>query len=223
MESIELDNLSNNDDDDDEFLFVDLLEYNPNDTYITQENDTYINDNNLQEYNLLQEELYGLHVYNIQNDYSNKKFCFYCIYYSDIYKHDYKELLERYYYQHKYSKILLLLFRLFPSLFKNIDYSQHKILSNVQSMSNTMEIINNKNEYRYHIYDIFFHQTNLYFEDYTKCDICGICACPLHEKICLFLYMKCFICKEKIWCLCSKCKVLYNPGYICSKYHKNNL
>jgi len=200
----------NNIDNDCEYDILDD-EFDEDDSFYEEIEFVILDKNDLNK--IIEEDYYVLNIYNISSDYSNKCFCYYCINYFNIHKTDYEYLLDKYYYNNKNTKILILLYRLWTDLFMNIDISTHKVLANIN-----IPLTKSFEHWRF-IFDIYFYQPNLILDDYAQCDICKICICPLHQEICPFLYKKCIICNKKNWSLCGKCKNKYIPGYICNKYH----
>jgi hypothetical protein len=179
-------------------------------------------------------------------DYSNESFCWCCknqlvipcteidnfvITYSNVNKK-------------KFNKYLLLIFRLCPKLLPFNFIMTNKILrENVYSYLNLYDNfkynINERTDadistdytiYSTYItqinrnispfvYEIYFYQPSLKYEDYIKCSICHRYQCPMHMYLSNCTFSKCTFCDKK-WQVCGWCKPIYNEYYACMFIHK---
>ena len=113
------------------------------------------------------------------------------------------------------KKYLVILYRLAPSLFSNIDLSK-TVLKNI----NIPLSAENSSSYDF-IYEIYFNQQNLNICDYEVCDNCKDFICPIHLKFNPIYYNKCKYC-SKSWCICMNCMCSNPEKQLCKKIHEIN-
>jgi hypothetical protein len=188
------------------------------------------------------------------SNYNNHHFCFYCKNHMVIPEYEICTFLECHMISHqdnitnntafkKYSKYLLLVFRLRPSIFLSHNVMENKYIKNYildflgikdkytnKSEGRTLmdfEILNqyeaknsNRGNFNSHIFEILFYQPKLDFIDYIKCDSCKNYLCPMHIYLANCVYKKCEICNEKKWTICGWCKPNFNEAIACKYIHK---
>lgn len=145
----------------------------------------------------------------------------------------------------KYKKYLLPVFRLCPFLFdldfvmsnkllRGIVYNHLGIIDNFKNnplermehdVINDYAVYNNylsriRHDKTHFVFEIYFHQPELQFSDYVKCNICKSYLCPLHFYISNSHCVGCKYCDKK-WLICSNCKPVFNEFYACKYIHKN--
>ena len=180
-------------------------------------------------------------------DYSNECFCYYCRYHETIPDCEVYNFLDKYliFNTNTNIKYLILVFRLRPEIFSNYDVMANKhlrkyILSylNMGKMPSDdsfsydpskkiLENINILNQYylkaersiNTYIFENLFHQPNIKFIDYVKCDSCKNYLCPKHVYLSNCYFGKCKICKIKRWTICGWCKPGFNKVLACKYLH----
>lgn len=174
-------------------------------------------------------------------NYENENFCFYCKNYLVLPDYEIKNFLNFHLVQKKYSKYLILVFRLCPNIFSYINVMENKYLRkyiynylDIQDIviddkdikfSNDINIYNhyqlkNNHQTKEYIYENLFHQPNLKYTDYVKCDSCKHYLCPMHTYLSKFYFNKCDSCNNKTWTICGWCKYSFNEGLACEYIHK---
>jgi hypothetical protein len=171
------------------------------------------------------------------SNYNNECFCHYCKNNLILPNYEIINFLDSHLLLGKNPKYLLLVFRLSPNIFSNYNVMDNKhlrkyiinylnIVEEQKPKSDSPELskFNNlrdmiilnqyllkiKPSFNSHIYEVLFHQPNLKYTDYVKCDSCKNYQCPKHAYLSNNYYAKCRICKEKSWTICGWCK----PGFI---------
>jgi hypothetical protein len=72
-----------------------------------------------------------------------------------------------------------------------------------------------------YVYENLFHQPNLKFEDYLKCDSCKNYMCPKHIYLSNCYFGTCNYCKVRNWSICGWCKPGFNEYFACKYLHKH--
>jgi hypothetical protein len=170
-------------------------------------------------------------------NYNNEHFCYYCKNYMVMPDYEIINFLKFHLSLKKYSKYLILVFRLCPFIFNYINVMENKYLrkfifnylniSDCYSNAINLDIFNKYNEkygcyLKTHVYENLFHQPNLTFFDYIKCDSCKKYLCPMHRYLSNCYYKKCQICNNKLWTICGWCKSSFNEEIACKYIHKKN-
>jgi len=174
-------------------------------------------------------------IYENTTNFANNNFCFYCQKYKIIPDQEINNFLYNHIILNKNPKYLKIVYRLCPEYFSTINVLSNKYLKNIVQNKfgiHEKEIVTNPtlifNNYLYdgifefdivHRFDILFHQENLTYCDYIKCDICKYYMCPMHVYLSNCYFAKCNICKEKLWNLCGWCKFHFNEQYACYYIH----
>lgn len=180
------------------------------------------------------------------SDYSNESFCSCCknqlvIPYTEIdnFVRTHSNINKK-----KFNKYLMLLFRLCPNLLpfnfimtnkflREKVYSYLNLHDNFKYNPNERTYENINTDYTIYsiylsktnremspfVYEIYFHQVNLKYEDYIKCSICRRYQCPMHMYLSNCLFSKCTYC-DKNCIICGWCKPIYNEYYACKFIHK---
>jgi len=178
-------------------------------------------------------------------DYSNECFCHYCRNYEVLPDVEVHNFLNKYLILNTNInvKYLILVFRLRPDIFSNYDIMMNKYLkkyilsylnikdenSNNIFMKNSEEslfknteilsFMRASNSINEHTFENLFHQSNLKYTDYIKCDSCKNYMCPKHIYLSNCYYAKCKICNVKSWTICGWCKPGFNEVYACKYLH----
>ncbi len=176
-------------------------------------------------------------------NYDNEHFCFYCKNYMVLPEYEIINFLNLHLTQKKYSKYLMVVFRLCPNVFSYQRAMENKYLRKyIHNYLNLEEVeFNDPNEKMLkelvifsqyeiktkqcnssHIYENLFHQPNLKYIDYLKCDSCKNYVCPMHVYLSKFNFRDCDICKTKKWSICGWCKYNFNEELACKYIHQKN-
>lgn len=176
-------------------------------------------------------------------NYDNQHFCFYCKNYMVLPECEIINFLNYHLTQKKYSKYLMLVFRLCPNIFSYQYVMLNKYLrKHIHNYLNLEEIefndrnekmlkelvilcqyeIKTKNFNSSYIYENLFYQPNLKYIDYLKCDSCKNYVCPMHVYLSKFNFRECNICKIKKWSICGWCKYNFNEELACKYIHQKN-
>ena len=176
-------------------------------------------------------------------NYDNGHFCFYCKNYMVLPEYEIINFSNFHLKQKKYSKYLMLVFRLCPNIFSYECVMENKYLRNyIHKYLNLEEVeftdpnekmlkelviysqyeIKTKKCDSSHIYENLFHQPNLKYIDYLKCDSCKNYVCPMHIYLSKFNFRDCNICKTKKWSICGWCKYDFNQELACKYIHQKN-
>jgi hypothetical protein len=171
------------------------------------------------------------------SNYENECFCHYCKNYLVLPQFEILNFLNSHFTLNKNSKYLILVFRLCPDIFSDCDILTNKYLkryimnylnlSNIiaDSTENFKNIVINQylskisNSFNSHIYEILFHQSNLKYIDYVKCDSCKNYMCPKHTYLSNCYFAKCKYCNTKTWTICGWCKPGFNEEIACKYLH----
>ena len=172
------------------------------------------------------------------SNYDNECFCHYCKNYLVLPQFEILNFLNSHFTLNKNSKYLILVFRLCPDIFLDYDILTNKYLkryilnflniTNViyDSIENFKDIVINQyfskvsNSVNSHIYEILFHQSNLKYIDYVKCDSCKNYMCPKHIHLSNCYFAKCKCCNIKSWTICGWCKPEFNEKIACKYLHQ---
>jgi hypothetical protein len=198
-------------------------------------------------YNIFQKDIYKSfyerpeqeEIYKSSN-FNNQFFCHYCKNYLVLAEAEIALFLNLHITLNKNYKYLILVFRLCPNIFLNYDIMMNKYLRryifNYLNLSDET-FYNNADKYFYniiilnqyfsiinkstnsHIFENLFHQPNLKYEDYLKCDSCKNYMCPKHMYLSNCYFAKCKICKSNNWTICGWCKPNFNEEYACEYIH----
>jgi hypothetical protein len=173
-------------------------------------------------------------------NYNNMHFCYYCKQNLVIPAGEITKFLNYHVYSKKYSKYLLIVFRLFPSIFIGYNILENKFLKKfiLDYLSfkehckfeiefaefASLKLINEyelqtRNNLNSHIFENIFYQENLKYTDYIKCDSCKNYLCPMHIYLGNCIYKCCDICNKK-WTICGWCKPDFNEEYACKYIHQ---
>jgi len=184
-------------------------------------------------------------------NYSNELFCCYCRNHEVLPEHEILNFLNEHIFQNPNinKQYLILVFRLKPELFYNLSILNNKhlkkyILSylniDIKDLNNEINLLNeNEQKIKYteilnlyykkiencvnmYLFKILFHQSNLKYNDYVKCDSCKNYLCPKHRYLSNIYYAKCKCCMHKNWIICGWCKPGFNEFYACKFLHKIN-
>lgn len=170
-------------------------------------------------------------------DYSNHNFCHYCRKGQIIPEFEIFNFIQHHIKLKKQSKYLIILFRLCPYAFTSFD-----VVSNKHLKKYMMDFLNLKNTsvitdsmlfdiysrkatqiLSENVYENLFHQHNLNFTDYIKCDICESYICPMHIYLSNCYFAPCNLCNSKKknnkWSVCGWCKSNLNEFYYCDLLH----
>lgn len=179
------------------------------------------------------------------SNYNNECFCYYCK--NNLILPDFEiiNFINSHLESNKNSKYLLLVFRLCPRIFSNYDVMANKQLrkyirnylgisddfsNDKSSETSSLNDLNNViilNQYlskitgclNSYIYENLFHQPNLKYVDYVKCDSCKNYMCPKHTYLSNCYYAKCKSCNIKTWTICGWCKSGFNEDIACKYLH----
>lgn len=182
------------------------------------------------------------------SDYSNESFCYHCRNYHVLPDFEIYNFLDKYLMINTNSNIkyLILVFRLRPEIFFSYDVMMNKhlrkyILSYLHLDKSIVDDLNTDdpskiflknmnilNRYyskvtstiNTHVYENLFHQANLKFIDYLRCDSCKNYMCPKHTYLANCYFGKCKCCKVKNWTICGWCKPGFNEYFACKYLHK---
>lgn len=175
------------------------------------------------------------------SNYNNEHFCYCCKNYMILPDYEKINFLNFHLSEKKYSKYLILVFRLYPQIFsfssamnnchirkyilnylnlndKIVEDETEQMLIDL-SIFNKYENVSGYN-LKYHIYENLFHQPNLKYCDYIKCDNCKNYLCPKHVYLSNCYYNKCNICFDRFWTICGWCKTTFNEELACKYIHK---
>lgn len=183
------------------------------------------------------------------SDYSNESFCSCCKIYQTLPDFEIYNFLNKYLITNtnRNIKYLIIVFRLRPEIFSRCDIMMNKHLRkyifSYLSINNTNPynlILENSeeiffknisvlNEYfskitgtiNTYIYENLFHQPNLNFTDYVKCDSCKNYMCPMHTYLANCYFAKCRSCNVQNWSICGWCKPGFNEDFACKYLHNN--
>ena len=208
---------SNNDD----FIFYDDNKNNSNETIIDAK------------YRELYSNIYFEVRLNVFSSHKNMNFCFFCKNYMVVPNYEIFNFLTKHLSLNKYSKYLIIVFRLQPDLFTGIDIMKNKYLRkyilnylNIQEknvLNDVDYLMLYKNKLKNctieYIYENLFHQPNLTYIDYIKCDSCKNYLCPMHIYLSNSLYKSCDICNVQKWTICGWCKNDFDEKYACKYMH----
>lgn len=194
-------------------------------------------------YYILQKDFYTRpereEIYKSSN-YNNHCFCYYCKNYLVLAESEISLFLNLHMILKKNSKYLILVFRLCPNIFLNYDIMINKYLrkyilnylnlpdekfdnkcdnyfNNMMILNQYFSIINKSTNA--HIFENLFHQPNLKYGDYLKCDSCKNYMCPKHIYLANCYFAKCKICNSNNWTICGWCKPNFNEEYACEYIH----
>jgi hypothetical protein len=160
------------------------------------------------------------------------KLCYYCNKELVIPPNEIDNFINKHMYKKKKSLYVILVFRLCPSLlpwyFVMNNPTLRKIIFDFLNIKD--DNINDYLLYQYYIsvinknitsfvYNIYFNQLKLNYEDHIKCSLCNNYICPMHIYLSNIRYFKCKYCHKK-WILCGWCKPLFNEYYACEYIHK---
>lgn len=145
----------------------------------------------------------------------------------------------------KYIKYLLTVFRLCPKMLpfsfimsnkflREYIYNYLKLPDNFKNNLNKRTVLDINSDYLVYntymtktnrkitpfVYEIYFHQPNLNYDDYSKCSICCNYICPMHLYLSNSIYSHCNLCGGR-WLICGWCKPSFNEYYACKFIHKN--
>jgi hypothetical protein len=172
------------------------------------------------------------------SNYDNECFCHYCKNYLVLPQFEILNFLDSHFTLNKNSKYLILVFRLCPEIFSDCDILTNKYLKKYimnylnlynliyDSTENFKNIVINQyfskisNSFNSHIYEILFHQSNLKYIDYVKCDSCKNYMCPKHTYLSNCYFAKCKCCNTKSWTICGWCKPGFNEEIACKYLHQ---
>lgn len=171
------------------------------------------------------------------SNYDNECFCHYCKKYLVLPQYEILNFLNSHFTFNKNSKYLILVFRLCPDIFLDHDIFKNKYLKKyimdylgVNIVSESTEffkdvIINQyfskiSNSCNSHVYETLFHQPNLKYIDYVKCDSCKNYMCPKHTYLSNCYFAKCKCCDTKGWSICGWCKPGFNEEIACKYLHR---
>lgn len=182
------------------------------------------------------------------SDYSNESFCHYCRNHQVLPDFEIYNFLDKYLMTNTNANIkyLILVFRLRPEIFFRYDVMMNKhlrkyILSYLhldksilddlnlddpsQIFLKNMNILNQyyskvASSINSHVYENLFHQVNLKFIDYLRCDSCKNYMCPKHTYLANCYFGKCKSCEVKNWTICGWCKPSFNEDFACKYLHK---
>ena len=177
----------------------------------------------------------------IMTNYNNQQFCYYCRNYLVLPDYEIINFLNFHLSLKKYSKYLILVFRLCPGIFMGYNILDNiqlrKFVFNCLNLNETDIDYNNyfiqfsiynkyKNAFdfnsKHFIYENLFHQANLTFGDYIKCDSCKNYLCPMHIYLSNCHFKHCTKCHDKKWTICGWCKSSFNEELACKYIHKKN-
>jgi hypothetical protein len=122
-----------------------------------------------------------------------------------------KEFLDDNIPQQLPSKYIKMLFRLKPKLFSGLNLENYKYLDSLKFNYN----INNDN--LSFLFETYFYQPNISYDDYIICTICLKDYCPIHTILNEFFMKKCNCC-SKYWNICAWCK----NDYLFEQFDCNN-
>ena len=182
------------------------------------------------------------------DEFANEKFCHYCKYKNVIPISEKNIFIEKHFENDAKTKkareYLFLVFRLCPRYFENLNVMGNKHLRKyIFSYLNEMDVIHKSpyaqllqdnnilckyynlasasvNEY---VYEVLFHQPNLTYFDYTKCDFCEKNICPKHSYLSNHTFFKCSICNVHSWSICGWCKPFFDEVVLCNYKHKKHI
>lgn len=97
------------------------------------------------------------------------------------------------------SKYIKILFRLKPKLFIGLKFNNYKYLDSLKFNY----YINNYN--LSFLFETYFYQPDISYDDYIICTICLKDFCPIHTVLNEFFMKKCNCC-SKYWNICAWCK-----------------
>jgi hypothetical protein len=239
----------NNDKDNNDKFDIIYSNNNLSDEHIYDETDElsiinyYYEDNNLKKKELL--KLYynetESEIITKSSNYNNEFFCNYCK--NHMLLPDCE--IDTFLYDHfmwnkkpKSLKYLYLVFRLSPHIFNReqimtnkylrkyiIDYlhvdntyfhKQH-IINDLILLNKYFEQVSNCSNL--FIFENLFHQPNLTYIDYLKCDSCKNYMCPKHTYLANCYFATCSYCNIKKWTICGWCKLHFDEKYACKYIH----
>ena len=179
-------------------------------------------------------------------DYTNSNFCIYCKNKMVIPYNEINNFAKIHINVHKkrYVKYLIAVFKLRANLLpynfvmtnkilRELVYSYlnlpDKFANNINERTEsdikidysiyTTYLLKNNRETTTFVYEIYFHQPDLKYEDYLKCSMCKMYLCPMHLYLSNSTFSQCNFCDKK-WLVCGWCKPFFNEYYACKYIHK---
>ena len=202
--------------------------------FIMSDNYTYIPPSTEEIYKELYESDETSDIMN-SSDYDNSHFCFYCKNYLVLPNFETINFLKTHLIDKKNYKYLLLVFRLCPSIFdikhilgnKYLKKYVYDYLGIKEPKTSDLVILNQYSikvgtNFKPHVFENLFHQPDLKYTDYIKCDSCKNYLCPMHIHLGSCTYKKCEVCNDKTWMICGWCKVDFKEEYACKYIHQKN-
>jgi hypothetical protein len=174
------------------------------------------------------------YINNKIHNYNNLEFCHYCNTHQVIPIGELPNFMYMHLINNKNPRYLKILYRIHPEYFLGIDITKNKHLKSIiqnefGSIASSEEVNSpNFNKYinnysfsfdRTFRFEINFHQENLTFCDYIKCNLCHGYLCPMHIYLTNFHNAKCNICGIKSWNVCGWCKPMFNEYWACKILH----
>lgn len=142
------------------------------------------------------------------------EFCNFCKNHILFNEEESDDFLNKFLYKGFNKKILTLAFRLNPTLIDHVKFDYYKKLNNI-FLDIKLPIIYNIGYIN--IFEIYFYQENLKYNDFEKCCLCNKYYCPLHLYISQFKLFRCN-CKKEIY-ICNDCYHAYSKNIICTILH----
>lgn len=177
----------------------------------------------------------------------NSSNCYYCLNYMVIPPTEISNFIKMHLHLDKkhHAKYLIAVFKLCGKLLpydfvmgnkilRNIVYNyfnlQDKFSNNISDRTtndiqsdyllyNNYILNNNHIKINSFVYNIYFNQPNLEYDDYFTCSLCKVNLCPMHLYLSNIICNKCNYCNKK-WLICGWCKPLFNEFYGCKYIHK---
>ena len=141
--------------------------------------------------------------------------CNFCTNHILFNKKNSNDFLTKFLYNGFNKKILTLAFRLNPKLIEFVRFDYYKKLFDVFS-DIKLPTTCDKNGY-IHMFEIYFNQENLKYDDFENCSFCNKYYCPLHLKIAPFKTFKCD-CDKEIR-VCNDCYHERSEKILCALLH----
>lgn len=141
--------------------------------------------------------------------------CNFCMNHFLFNKKNSNDFLTKFLYKGFNKKILTLAFRLNPKLIEFVRFDSYKKLNEI-FFDIKLPVTRDKIGYE-HIFEIYFNQENLKYEDFEKCSFCNKYYCPLHSKIASFKSFKCE-CEKEIY-VCNDCYHERSEKILCTLFH----
>ena len=183
----------------------------------------------------LEDELFHLEINNNKSDTESEnhdKLCYYCNKELVIPPNEVDNFINKHMNKKKKSLYVILVFRLCPTLlpcyFVMNNPTLKKIIIDYFNINdNNIDYYLLYQNYNYVInknitsfmYNIYFNQPELKYDDHIKCSLCNNYMCPMHIYLSNTSYFKCKYCCKK-WILCGWCKPLFDEYYACEYIHK---